>query len=202
MGSDTHARQDTSPAEDDHGRTITPPVSGPATAVNSPAQDAPQDPGPSQAHQEQEGNRKKPKKKKNRNRNRRRRDRHPSFLGPEDSDSHPVAAEGAEPDSDRHERPPFYRSRRRSLSSTSLESEALLDHRFVPLDNDDAPDFTKLRGIGTNLKCALAVTVVSPNRSARNRLLDLDRISRVPCLDARPGGSSATMMSRMRRSKK
>lgn len=73
-------------------------------------------------------------KKKKRNRHRKRRNRRPSFLAPEDSDrpgsettnrppelpSRPVPDQPAE-------RPPFYRGR--NLSSTSLESEALLDHR-------------------------------------------------------------------------
>lgn len=202
MGSNTHARQDTSPAEGGHGRTTsTPPVSGPATAVQSPAYDAPQDPGfgPSEAQPQQQGGRKKPKKKKNRNR--RRRDRRPSFLGPEDSDSHAVAGEGAEPETERRERTPFFRSRRRSYSSTSLESEALLDHRFVSLINMLDP-FMKLRGLGTNLKCAPVVTVASLSRSARSRLLDLDRMSKVPYLDDRPGASGARMTSVMSRRKK
>jgi magnesium transporter len=69
----------------------------------------------------------KPKKK---NRNRKRRNRRQSFIASEDSG--PIISElsgglvRANPDQI-PERVPFYRGR--NLSTTSLESEALLDHR-------------------------------------------------------------------------
>lgn len=80
----------------------------------------------------------KPAKRK-KNRNRRRRNRRQSFLAPEDSQLE--AATAPAPDATAvsnlaTDRPkpeaaePFYKLGR-ALSSTSLESEALLDHRYV-----------------------------------------------------------------------
>lgn len=72
-------------------------------------------------------------KKKKKNRHRRRRKRRQSFLAPDDEDrpgqimadrTSDLAASVQERP---RERPSFYRGR--NLSTTSLESEALLDHR-------------------------------------------------------------------------
>ncbi|EEA25949.1 hypothetical protein EYB25_003184 [Talaromyces marneffei] len=73
----------------------------------------------------------KPKKK---NRNRKRRNRRQSFIASEDSG--PIASELsgglARPNPDQiQDRVPFYRGR--NLSNTSLESDALLDHRDQPM---------------------------------------------------------------------
>jgi magnesium transporter len=71
--------------------------------------------------------------KKKKNRHRKRRNRRQSFLAPDDSD-HPGpmitdrTPELQRPTQDQcQDHPPFYRGR--NLSNTSLESEALLDHR-------------------------------------------------------------------------
>ncbi|KAJ5084230.1 hypothetical protein NUU61_008809 [Penicillium alfredii] len=81
--------------------------------------------------------------KRKKNRNRKRRARHQSFLTPGPEESHdtprsPPATGGGARDSmggDRpasRENPPFIKFRR-SLSNTSLESDALLDHRDQPM---------------------------------------------------------------------
>lgn len=86
------------------------------TSRNQPAREQPQQPTAT-----------KPKKK---NRNRKRRNRRQSFIASEDSG--PILSElsggltRTNPDQIQ-ERVPFYRGR--NLSNTSLESEALLDHR-------------------------------------------------------------------------
>ena len=86
------------------------------TSRNAPAREQPQQPTAT-----------KPKKK---NRNRKRRNRRQSFIASEDSG--PIVSElsgglaRTNPDQIQ-ERVPFYRGR--NLSNTSLESEALLDHR-------------------------------------------------------------------------
>ncbi|GAM35612.1 hypothetical protein TCE0_017r04075 [Talaromyces pinophilus] len=90
------------------------------TSRNPPAREQPQQPTAT-----------KPKKK---NRNRKRRNRRQSFIASEDSG--PIVSElsgglaRTNPDQ-KQERVPFYRGR--NLSNTSLESEALLDHRDQPM---------------------------------------------------------------------
>lgn len=82
---------------------------------------------PAREQSQQQPTAPKPKKK---NRNRKRRNRRQSFIASEDSG--PIAPEllggrtRTNPDQIQ-ERTPFYRGR--NLSNTSLESEALLDHR-------------------------------------------------------------------------
>lgn len=77
--------------------------------------------------------------KKKKNRHRKRRNRRQSFLGPEESPS--VVAPASVPETEglapmatdqtkSRAALPFYKLGR-DLSSTSLESEALLDHRYV-----------------------------------------------------------------------
>ncbi|OJJ50488.1 hypothetical protein ASPZODRAFT_85850 [Penicilliopsis zonata CBS 506.65] len=73
-------------------------------------------------------------KKKRKHRNRKRRNRRPSFLAADESDSRPVvaAASGADAAPETRSEQTFYRLGQ-ALSSTSLESEALLDHRDQPM---------------------------------------------------------------------
>ncbi len=81
---------------------------------------------------------KKPKRKKHRNR--KHRNRRPSFLAPEDSQPNapPTVSETApmdtlaENETQARSPPPFYKFGA-NISNTSLESEALLDHRYEPL---------------------------------------------------------------------
>lgn len=80
------------------------------------------------------------KTKRKRNRNRKHRNRRPSFLAPEDSQPNapPTVPETApmdtlaENETQTQSPPPFYRLGA-NTSNTSLESEALLDHRYVPV---------------------------------------------------------------------
>ncbi|EED21832.1 CorA family metal ion transporter, putative [Talaromyces stipitatus ATCC 10500] len=94
----------------------------PTASRNQPTREQ-QEPGNSSAA--------KPKKK---NRNRKRRNRRQSFIASEDSG--PIVSElsgglvRTNPDQIQ-ERAPFYRGR--NISNTSLESEALLDHRDQPM---------------------------------------------------------------------
>jgi magnesium transporter len=99
------------------------------TTTNMPV-NTPQNPtsrSPPAREQPQQPTATKPKKK---NRNRKRRNRRQSFIASEDSG--PIVSElsgglaRTNPDQIQ-ERVPFYRGR--NLSNTSLESEALLDHR-------------------------------------------------------------------------
>jgi magnesium transporter len=78
-----------------------------------------------------EGSQKGTPKKKRKNRHRRRRNRRQSFLAADEDNPAPVKAdrpsELGPSTQERPQRPVFYRGR--NLSNTSLESEALLDHR-------------------------------------------------------------------------
>jgi magnesium transporter len=76
--------------------------------------------------------------KKKKNRNRKRRNRHQSFLTPDQENPHDLSADstaaGGVRDSMEADRPPSrdnpsYFKLGRNLSNTSLESDALLDHR-------------------------------------------------------------------------
>ncbi|KAL1967836.1 hypothetical protein VTN77DRAFT_2525 [Rasamsonia byssochlamydoides] len=74
-------------------------------------------------------------KKKKKNRHRRRRNRRPSFIAADEDHPGTIMADrtsdrGSSAQELPRERPPFYRGR--NLSTTSLESEALLDHRNQP----------------------------------------------------------------------
>lgn len=79
--------------------------------------------------------------KRKKNRNRKRRNRHQSFIPPDREESHasPGHNSGARGDSMEADRPTsrdttsFFKLGR-NLSNTSLESEALLDHRYVCSD--------------------------------------------------------------------
>lgn len=125
VGSDSdqgHSRPTASVSHVTAGITSEPTATMPAntaqnpTSRNQPAREQQQQPAAT-----------KPKKK---NRNRKRRNRRQSFIASEDSG--PIVSElsgglsRTNPDQIQ-ERVPFYRGR--NLSNTSLESEALLDHR-------------------------------------------------------------------------
>ena len=121
--------------------------------------------------------------KRKKNRHRKRRNRRQSFLGPEESSS--VVASASVPDTEglapmatdqtkSRAALPFYKLGR-DLSSTSLESEALLDHRYVLTSGGSM--FGRMRRpmtnfcpcdacAGTNLRCDLAETVAWLNRFA------------------------------------
>lgn len=115
--------------------------------------------------------------KRKKNRNRKRRNRHQSFVPADHDESHnsPGQSVGAGGDSMEADRPTsrdtqsFFKLGQ-NLSNTSLESEALLDHRYV------RPHYESVAGINisfvravTNLHCAPAVTVALDRRCARAR---------------------------------
>ncbi|KAL4889780.1 hypothetical protein BDV59DRAFT_185820 [Aspergillus ambiguus] len=113
-----------SPASPQQGRSTDP------RPGRAPASDAPQGSGKQTS---------KKSAKRRKNRQRKRRDRRPSFLSAEDPDSGAPRPSVAEPgdmmaaDQTKSQSAlPFYKLGR-DLSSTSLESEALLDHRHQPM---------------------------------------------------------------------
>lgn len=78
--------------------------------------------------------------KRKKNRNRKRRNRHQSFIPPDTEEPHdsPEQNTGAGDDSMEADRPTSqdnasFFNLARNLSNTSLESDALLDHRYVYL---------------------------------------------------------------------